>query len=86
MSTVSLQELRKMSLADLGKEISEQQGSIGQLFIQLEMGKEKNSSKLKVAKKQLARMFTVQSEKRREELQSTKDTTTVSAPSPAAKA
>ena len=76
----TLTELRKLQLADLNKEVQTQQGEVAKLHLSVTLGKEKNSAKYQLAKKKLARIRTVQSEKRKEELQSKKQASTVSAP------
>jgi len=74
MSDASATELRNMSSADLQREAREQRTLIQKLRTALRLGKEKNTQKYRSAKKQLARMLTVENSKPAEK-----------APSPATK-
>ena len=75
----SVTELRKMSIEDLKREINEISVSVAKMRLGIEMKKEKNSSKYKAAKKYLARLKTILSEKMIEEsLKSEPSTSTVS--------
>lgn len=55
-------ELRKMTPADLLKEIRQQDNEVVKLRLGVQLGKEKDSAKYVREKKQLARMKTVYSE------------------------
>ncbi len=57
--TLSLDELKKMTPADLQKEILEQRHSVAKLRLHVKMGKEKGSHLLRRERKLLAQMLTV---------------------------
>lgn len=80
-STPSTTELRKLQTTDLQKEVRDQQNQVAKLRLLVTLGKEKNSAKYKVAKKHLAQLKTILSEKRLEQLQSDSLATKVSASS-----
>jgi ribosomal protein L29 len=80
-SNVTTTELRTMNLADLSKETQQQKFEVAKLSMHVCMQKEKNVAKYKTAKKKLAQMNTVLTEKRKEQLQTTADHSKVSAPS-----
>lgn len=61
-TTTTTKELRKMTQADLAKEIREKEGEVVKLRLGVKLGKQKDSAKYIREKKQLARMKTVQSE------------------------
>lgn len=63
MATItSTKELRKMTAADLLKEIRAQENEVVKLRLGVKLGKEKDSAKYVRERKQLARMKTVYSE------------------------
>jgi len=72
-------ELRKMQSNDLEKEIREQSVLVAKLRMGVKLGKEKDSAKYQREHKQLARMTTIMTEKRTEELLEAASTPTVSA-------
>lgn len=80
-TTPTTTELRKLQLADLQGEVRSHQNSVAKLRLAVTLGKEKNSAKYKAAKKHLAQLSTVLTEKLTEQLQSSKLATKVSAPS-----
>lgn len=80
-STPSATELRKLQTTDLQKEVRDQQNQVAKLRLLVTLGKEKNSAKYKSAKKHLAQLKTILSEKSLEQLQSDSLATKVSAPS-----
>ena len=57
--TLSIDELRKMSPADLRKEVASQRQLVAGLHLTVKMGKEKGSHLLHQGKTLLARMLTV---------------------------
>lgn len=62
---VSITELRNMQINDLQKEAASQRSEVAKLGHAVKMRKEKNSAKYKAEKKQLARMETVLTEKKK---------------------
>lgn len=62
---LSLAELRKMTLQDLHKEVSEKRVRVAALRLATHGGKEKGTHLLRLAKKELTRMLTVYAEQRR---------------------
>lgn len=60
---MELDKVRKLSSADMNKEIAKTEGNIVQLSSEVAMHKLKNYRKLRTAKKYLARLLTVQKEK-----------------------
>ena len=60
---MELDKVRKLSSADLDKEIAKTEGNIVQLSSEVAMHKLKNYRKLRTAKKYLARLLTIQKEK-----------------------
>ena len=70
-----------MQVADLKKEIASQKRVIAKLQLSIAMQSEKDTSKLGKARKQLARLSTVLTEKEAEQLQNTAAETKVTAPS-----
>lgn len=61
-TTTTTTELRKMTAADLAKEIRALEGEVVKLRLGVKLGKEKDSAKYVRQRKQLARMKTVYSE------------------------
>lgn len=80
-TTVSTAELRSMNFADLSKEVQQQKFEVAKLSMHVRLQKEKNVAKYKSAKKKLAQMNTVLTEKTKEQLQTDLDHSKVSAPS-----
>lgn len=81
MSKTTVAEFRKMTVADLRKEEMQQRTELAKLRLAVHMQKEKNAAKYTAAKKQLARLLTVVTEKAAEELQKKSSDTTLSTPS-----
>ena len=75
-TATTLTELRKMSSTDLQKEIATLQLEVKKMRMHTRLGKQKDTAKYVRARKQLARMKTVQTE-----LQSVNEKATISAPS-----
>lgn len=65
---ITTKELRRMSTEDLRREIREQQRLCVKLRLAIRVGGEKDSAKARRARRQLARMETVASEKGAEKL------------------
>lgn len=62
----TIKELRNMPLSDLHKEIRQKQQGLAKMRMAVKMGSEKDSAKYQKAKKELARMNTVVTEKNAE--------------------
>lgn len=80
----STTELRKMSVADLRKEVSEKRAEVAKLHIGVQMKTEKDTAKFAREKKHLARLLTILVEKESGEesaktLKSSQKTSTVPA-------
>jgi ribosomal protein L29 len=74
-------ELRSMQIADLRKEVAAQKRNIAKLSLTIAMQTEKDTSKLRKERKQLARLQTVLTEKSKEQLQIAATESTVTATS-----
>lgn len=70
-----------MSAADLQQEIAKQKRTVAKMRLAIANQSDKNTSKLRKERKTLARLSTVLTEKQAEELQKSKQESTVSAPS-----
>ena len=75
----SIPELRNMQVADLRRELKALRAEVAKLRIGLKLGKHKDSGSYKSAKRQIARMLMLLSEKRGESLQSASPDRTVPA-------
>ena len=62
----SIKELRNMNLADLTKEVLAQKSLVAKMRLGIEMAKEKDTGRYQRERKQLARMSTVETEKKKE--------------------
>ena len=82
-STLSIADLRNMTLKELQGEIARQQGLVRKMRMGITLGREKNSAGYRREKRQLARMSTVETGKRKEELSGKPKTRTL--PPPAGK-
>lgn len=66
MATIlTMTEMRSMNVADVTREIRHKRARIGALRLNVSIGKEKNTALCKKAKKELARLLTVWTEKDR---------------------
>jgi len=61
----SMKELLNMSVDDVRRDVREQRATVAKLSMGIRMGKEKNSALYKREKRQIARMLTVLTQKRR---------------------
>ncbi len=66
---VTLTELRSMQVADLSREVRGLRNDVAKMKISIKLGKQKDTGGYRGAKRQLARMLTVLSEKERAEEQ-----------------
>jgi len=60
-----MKELLNMSVDDVRRDVREQRATVAKLSMGIRMGKEKNSALYKREKRQIARMLTVLTQKRR---------------------
>lgn len=63
-NTTTIKELRNMNDADLRKDVRTQENAVVKLRLGVQLGSEKDSAKYQRAKKQLARMKTVLSDRK----------------------
>ncbi|MDD5469644.1 MAG: 50S ribosomal protein L29 [Candidatus Peribacteraceae bacterium] len=66
---VTITELRSMQVADLAREVRGLRNDVAKMKISIKLGKQKDTGGYRGAKRQLARMLTVLSEKERGEEQ-----------------
>lgn len=87
-STLSLTDLRKMQIADLEKDLREKRLAAAKLRIDIGMMSQKDTSRSKKEKKEIARILTVINEKKAEgmTLKTEEKTATVRAPRASKKA
>ncbi len=73
--SIVLSELRKMLPAELKREIAMKQSEAGKIRLGIELGKEKNHAQLRVLRREIARMRTVEEEMRKGLKQNGQDAT-----------
>ena len=77
-SSITITELRSMSLPDLLREIRSQRSSVRKMRLQITMNTEKDTARYRREKKALARMLTVLTTKGKEPLKDSAKVATVS--------